>query len=124
MFFWKCIGRTLLAEPKPAKYGVIPLPAKKTVIGLQITNQKNEDLGRIEDLVIDPVCGRIAYAVLSFKSCHNIRDKHFAIPWDKLTFDLSAKRALLNIEKGLLEKDAGFDPDNWPTLGARPRFSI
>jgi len=96
-----------LAEPKPAKYGVIPLPAKKTVIGLQITNQKNEDLGRIEDLVIDPVCGRIAYAVLSFKGCHNTRDKHFAIPWDKLTFDLSAKRALLNIEKHYCPAKAG-----------------
>jgi hypothetical protein len=105
-----------LAEPKPAKYGVIPLPAKKMVIGLQITNQKSEDLGRIEDLVINPVCGQIAHAVLSFKSCHDIRDKHFAIPWDKLTFDLSAKRALLNIGQELLEKDAGFDPDNWPTL--------
>jgi hypothetical protein len=105
-----------VAEPKPATYGVLPLPAKKMVIGLQITNQKNEDLGRIEDLVIDPMSGRITFAILSFKSGHDIRDKHFAIPWDKLTFDLSAKRALLNIEKALIEKDAGFDPDKWPTL--------
>jgi hypothetical protein len=105
-----------LATLKPAKYRVISLPAKKAVIGLQVTNQKSEDLGRIEDLLIDPLCGQIAYTALSFKSCHNIRDKHFAIPWDKLTFDLSANRALLNIEKELLEKDAGFDPDNWPTL--------
>ncbi len=41
------------------------VPAKKTLIGGQVVNTHNEDLGTIEDLVIDAGAGRIAYAVLS-----------------------------------------------------------
>ena len=42
------------------------VPAKKTLIGSQVVKAHNEDLGTIEDLVIDAAAGRVAYAVLSF----------------------------------------------------------
>jgi uncharacterized protein YrrD len=40
--------------------------ANKTVIGCNVVNAQNQDLGKIEDLVFDAASGRIAYAVLSF----------------------------------------------------------
>jgi len=49
---------------KLAKYKDI-VPAK-TVIGSSVVNADYEDLGRIEDLVLDASAGRIAYAALSF----------------------------------------------------------
>ena len=54
-----------MAEVKAARY-VNLVPAKKTVIGSEVTNQQSEDLGKIEDLICDLASGRIAYAVLSF----------------------------------------------------------
>jgi sporulation protein YlmC with PRC-barrel domain len=103
-----------VAEPKLAKYKDI-VPAK-TVIGSSVVNANYEDLGRIEDLVLDANAGRIAYAVLSFGGFLGLGDKYFAIPWNKFEFHLAEKRVVLNVDKKLLEKAPGFDKDNWPNM--------
>ena len=104
-----------MAEPCAARYTDI-VPAKKTVIGSSVVNTKNEDLGKIEDLVLDAGAGRIAYAVLSFGGFLGMGDKYFAIPWNAFRFDLTEKRAVLNVDKKLLESAPGFDKDNWPNM--------
>jgi hypothetical protein len=104
-----------MAEPKAARYADI-VPAKKTVIGSKVVNAQNEDLGRIEDLVLDAGAGRIAYAVLSIGGFLGMGDKYFAIPWNALRFNLSEKHAVLNVEKKLLENAPGFDKNNWPNM--------
>jgi PRC-barrel domain protein len=48
-----------MAEPRTARYTDI-VPAKKTVIGSKVVNAQNEDLGKIEDLVLDAGAGWIA----------------------------------------------------------------
>jgi hypothetical protein len=90
--------------------------AKKTVIGSNVVNAQNEDLGKIEDLVLDTGVGRIVYAVLSVGGFLGMGDKYFAIPWNAFRFDLSEKRAVLNLDKRLLESALGFDKDNWPNM--------
>ncbi len=105
-----------MAEPKAVRYTDI-VPAKKTVIGSKVINQQNEDLGKIEDIVIDAAAGRITYAVLSFGGFLGMGDKYFAIPWDALKFNLAARHALLNVDKKILESAPGFDKDSWPNMG-------
>jgi sporulation protein YlmC with PRC-barrel domain len=104
-----------MTEPRAVRYTDI-VAAKKTVIGSSVVNAQNEDLGKIEDLVLDAGAGRIAYAVLSFGGFLGMGDKYFAIPWNAFRFDLSEKRAVLNLDKKLLENAPGFDKDNWPNL--------
>jgi PRC-barrel domain len=104
-----------MAEPRAARSTDI-VPAKKTVIGSKVVNVQNEDLGKIEDLVFDVGIGRIAYAVLSFGGFLGMGDKYFAIPWNAFRFNLTEKRAVLNVDKKLLENAPGFDKDNWPNL--------
>src|ERR1700687_4823051 len=97
-----------MAEPRTARYTDI-VPAKKTVIGSKVVNAQNEDLGKIEDLVLDAGAGRIAYAVLSFGGFLGMGEKCFAIPWNALHFDFPENRAVLNVDKKLLENAPGFD---------------
>jgi hypothetical protein len=104
-----------MAEPRASRYTDI-VPAKKTVIGSKVVNAQNEDLGKIEDLVLDAGAGRIAYAVLSFGGFLGMGDKYFAIPWNAFHLDLSEKRAVLNVDKKHLENAPGFDKDNWPNM--------
>ena len=104
-----------MAEARAARYTDI-VPAKKTVIGSRIVNIQSEDLGKIEDLVIDAGAGRIAYAVLSFGGFLGMGEKYFAIPWTAFHFDLKENRAVLNVDKKLLENAPGFDKDNWPNF--------
>src|ERR1035437_8034703 len=104
-----------MAEPRAARYTDI-VPAKKTVIGSKVVNAQNEDLGKIEDLVLDAGAGRIAYAVLSFGGFLGMGDKYFAIPWNAFLFNLKENRAVLNVDKKKLESAPGFDKDNWPNM--------
>jgi sporulation protein YlmC with PRC-barrel domain len=103
-----------MAEPRLARYKDI-VPAK-TVIGSTVVNANYEDLGKIEDLVLDAGASRIAYAVLSFGGFLGVGDKYFAIPWNAFQFHLAEKRIVLNVDKKLLEAAPGFDKDNWPNM--------
>ena len=104
-----------MAEPRAARYTDI-VPAKKTVIGSKVVNAQNEDLGKIEDLVLDAGAGRIAYAVLSFGGFLGMGEKFFAIPWNALHFNLKENRAVLNLDKKQMENAPGFDKDKWPNF--------
>jgi sporulation protein YlmC with PRC-barrel domain len=86
-----------------------------------VRNAAGDNLGKIEDLMIDVNSGRIAYAVLSFGGFLKMGNKLFAIPWPALTLDAVNKEFVLNVDKSVLENATGFDKDNWPDM-ADPRF--
>jgi sporulation protein YlmC with PRC-barrel domain len=87
-----------------------------TLKGDKVVNLQGENLGDIQELMIDLERGRIAYAVLSFGGFLGMGDKLFAIPWEALTVDMANKRLVLNIDKQLLKQAPGFDKDNWPDM--------
>jgi sporulation protein YlmC with PRC-barrel domain len=87
----------------------------------RVRNAAGEDLGKIEELMIDVNTGRVAYAVLSFGGFLKMGNKLFAIPWEALQLDSTNKHFILNVDKSRLENATGFDKDNWPDF-ADPRF--
>jgi len=87
----------------------------------RVKNAAGEDLGKIEDLMIDLHSGRIAYAVLTFGGFLKMGNKLFAIPWEALTLDTVKKEFILHVDKSRLENATGFDKDNWPNM-ADPTF--
>lgn len=89
------------------------------VIGAQVKNLAGEDLGKIEELIIDPKVGRIAYAILSFGGFLGFGNKLFAIPWSVLALPNDDNTFILNVEKEVLENAPGFNPDNWPDMTDR-----
>ena len=105
----------MIAAIQPAKtYGLV-LTAS-TLKGDKVVNHKGEDLGKIEEIMLDLDHGRIAYAVLSFGGFLGMGDKLFAIPWQAFAVDTAQKRLILNAKKELLEKATGFDKDKWPNM--------
>jgi sporulation protein YlmC with PRC-barrel domain len=86
-----------------------------------VKNAAGEDVGKIEDLMIDLHSGRIAYAVLSFGGFLKMGNKLFAIPWEALKLDTVKKEFILHVDKSRLENATGFDKDNWPNM-ADPAF--
>jgi sporulation protein YlmC with PRC-barrel domain len=110
-------GSTLLDEETkttPKKFRRVM--SASTLTGDKVVNAAGEDLGKIQDIMIDTPTGRIGYAVLSFGGFLGMGDKLFAIPWDRLSLDEANKRFVLNIDKAKLEKAPGFDKDNWPDM--------
>ena len=94
-----------------------------TINGTNVRNAQNEDLGHVEDIMLDPTSGRIAYAVLSFGGFMGFGDKLFAIPWQALTVDTENEVLILNADKEQLEDAPGFDKDNWPSSPNREFMS-
>jgi sporulation protein YlmC with PRC-barrel domain len=82
----------------------------------KVVNLGGQDIGRIEELMIDVTTGRVAYAVLSFGGFMGIGNKLFALPWSALTVDEAKKRFVVNVTKEALEKMPGFDKDHWPSM--------
>lgn len=87
-----------------------------TLIGNDVYNHKEEDLGDIKEIMIDMHSGTVAYAVLSFGGFLGLGDKLFAVPWNALVLDTKNKRFVLNVDKERLESAPGFDKDAWPDM--------
>jgi sporulation protein YlmC with PRC-barrel domain len=87
-----------------------------SLVGDKVVNSAGEDLGKLDELMIDLQTGRIAYAVLSFGGFMGIGNKLFAIPWSRLSVDEVNKRMILDVDRDLLERAPGFDKDNWPDM--------
>jgi sporulation protein YlmC with PRC-barrel domain len=82
----------------------------------RVVNLAGQDVGRIEELMIDVISGRVAYAVLSFGRMLGFKAKLFAIPWSAITVDEAKRRFLVNVSREALDKMPGFDRDHWPDL--------
>lgn len=96
---------------------VIPEVLSATsIIGDTVRNHQGEDLGDIEELMINLQDGCIAYAVLSFGGIAGLGDKLFAIPWQALQLKPEEHAFVLDIRKEKLENAPGFDKDNWPNM--------
>lgn len=95
--------------------------AAGTLAGDPVRNPAGEDLGAIEEIMLDIPGGRIAYAVLSFGGFLGIGSKLFAVPWNALEIDESEHRFILNVDRKTLENAPSFDKDNWPDM-ADPAF--
>ena len=87
-----------------------------TLIGDDVYNQQDEDLGDIKEIMLDVRSGEVAYAVLSFGGVLGMGEKLFAVPWQRLTLDTVNKRFILDVSKETLKNAPGFDKDQWPDM--------
>ena len=90
-----------------------------TLKGDKVRNSAGEDLGKIEEFMIDLESGRLAYAVLSFGGFLGVGNKLFAVPWPALALDTDKHEFVLNVDKVLLKSAPGFDKDHWPDMADR-----
>ncbi|MEJ5999277.1 PRC-barrel domain-containing protein [Paucibacter soli] len=92
------------------------LMGANTLLGNDVYNKDDEDLGDIKEFMIDMRSGKVAYAVLSFGGLLGMGDKLFAVPWAALALDTINKRFTLNVPKAVLQDAPGFDKNRWPTM--------
>jgi sporulation protein YlmC with PRC-barrel domain len=92
------------------------------IMDMNVRNAQNEELGEIEDVVIDVESGKIRYAALSVGGFLGVGDKLIAVPWDAFKMQQSAEdqdeRFLaLNVDRQRIENAPGFNEENWPDFG-------
>ena len=84
--------------------------------GETVVNPQGENVGEIDEIMLDVRSGRIAYAVMSVGGLLGIGDKYFAIPWRAFTMDTDNHRFVLDVDKDRLSNAPGFDKDHWPSM--------
>jgi sporulation protein YlmC with PRC-barrel domain len=91
----------------------------KTLFDYRVKSQQGEDLGKIEEVMIDMEMGRMAYAVLSFGGFLGLGNKWVPVPWDAVALQPDEKVLLLKLEKEKLQKAPNFEPATLPDLANR-----
>ena len=109
--------------PKPGNH--MHMRASK-IEGLKVVNPAGDELGKINDFVIDIHSGKITYAALDFGGFLGIGDKLFAVPWSAFTVSSGGKdhehQLTLDVSKDKLKNAPGFDKNHWPDM-ANPDWS-
>ena len=96
--------------------------SSSSLSGNSVKNPKGEDLGKIEDFMINTDNGSVQYAVISFGGFLGMGDKLFAVPLTAMQVDTKDHCFVLDTDKTKLENAPGFDKDHWPNM-ADPKFS-
>lgn len=104
----------------PMKVNVL---SASTLIGDNIRNREDEDLGSLEEIMIDLETGRIVYAVLSSGGLLGIGDKLFAIPWEALRVDPANEELVLDADEEKLAHAPEIDQDEWPQILSRRDYT-
>jgi sporulation protein YlmC with PRC-barrel domain len=89
-----------------------------TLLGEDVCNCQDEDLGDIKEIMLDTQTGHIAYAVLAFGGWLGMGGKLFAVPWHSLTLDSNQHRFVLDCSKEQLQNAPGFDKHHWPDMAS------
>ena len=58
------------------------------VKGTNVYNADNEELGTVDDIMIDKISGKAIYAIMSFGGFLGIGEKYHPLPWSTLTRSL------------------------------------
>jgi sporulation protein YlmC with PRC-barrel domain len=84
------------------------------LLNARVRNNLGDNLGKIEDITIDPATGDLEYAFISFGGVLGMGDKLFPVPWTALSFSPSRDYVLLDADRESLRDAPGFAPDAWP----------
>jgi sporulation protein YlmC with PRC-barrel domain len=128
-FAWSAMGGVMLGQQPAArqdaprdqtKVEVAQVLRTADIVGTAVRNKQNENLGKIDDLVIDMKTGEVRYASLAYGGVAGIGAKMFAVPLNKLTYKLGepnnrdARHFVFDVPKDQLDNKEGFDTSHWP----------
>lgn len=88
------------------------------VVGVEVRNLQDENLGEVEAIMLDKASGQVAYVVLSYGGFLGMGDKLFALPWNIFTYNVSNDCFTIPLDQNKLKNSPGFDKDNWPDMSS------
>jgi len=86
------------------------------LIGYNVVNSQGEDVGEVEDLLVNLTNGQVHYAILSFGGFADIGDKLFAIPLSTISFNSEDQAVVFDSDEQMLQNAPSFDENTWPDM--------
>ncbi len=82
------------------------------VVGMPVRNVAGEEVGTIEELVLDPERGALAYAVLSFEDVESSdRTVFFTLPWNTVQVNPEQPTFTVDVDKEMLAESRDTSPE-------------
>jgi len=94
----------------------------KDLIGMKVKNVANEDLGKVDNLMVDLPAGRVVFAILNPDSGLNLGNNYYALPPNALTLSSDQKNLVSDVNKDKLASAPRFTKDQWQNL-SDPSFA-
>ncbi len=100
--------------------GAMTLRASQ-LIGTAIENEKGENVGTINDLVMDAKSADVRYVAVTYGGFLGVGNKMFAVPYEAFKCEMDPDnpghhRVVLNVTPQQLEGAVGFDETHWPNF--------
>jgi PRC-barrel domain len=86
------------------------LIAAKQVEGTPVFSRSGDELGTIDDVVIEKQSGQVAYAILSFGGFLGIGEHFHPLPWSALAYDPVKEAYVVDIDAETLKSAPSFSP--------------
>ena len=78
-----------------------------------LVNEQGQDLGQVQNFVVDMLAGRIAFVIVAFGGFLGITDKWFAMPWEIMVWSPEKREFPVDMPKNPLETAPGMNKDKW-----------
>ncbi len=85
-----------------------------SIIGDRVKNKQGDNLGKIDNLMINLATGNVEYIVVAHGGFLTINEKDFAIPFKEFTVDAENKCFIVDRTKEFIDNAPGFDINHWP----------
>lgn len=83
------------------------------ILNASATNSQGQDLGDVEDIVVNPEDGKVVYTAVAYGGLLGIGEKHFAISCEDVS-RVGQDKIFLDVDKSELENKPGFKDNQWP----------
>lgn len=90
------------------------------MLGQNLEDQRGENAGEIEDLVVNMNTGKVRYAVVDLATGWGLDDKLVPLPMQSFLFPAEEGREpVLNTTRERLDSTLAFDENQWPDINER-----
>jgi sporulation protein YlmC with PRC-barrel domain len=80
------------------------LIASDRIDGTAVYGSGGSKIGSIQQMMIDKITGKVAYAVLSFGGFLGMGDDYYPLPWSSLKYDTNLGGFRVNVTKDQLDR--------------------
>ena len=87
------------------------------VNGTAVYNSAGESIGKIYDVMLDKLSGKVAYAIMSFGGFLGMGDDYHPLPWSELKYDTNKGGYVVNVSNQKLQGAPRYSAGSEPAWG-------
>jgi sporulation protein YlmC with PRC-barrel domain len=80
------------------------------VPGTSVYSGSHEEIGEVDDLIVDTLTGKVRYAILSFGGFLGLGKSSYVVPWTSLKWDTDLNGYVTGITEEQLKSSPDLDP--------------